>query len=192
MKNLFGNKSDNKHSTQKDNTMNTLNRLTQSMNDMEEKIQFLENKKNVETQKARQKLDSGDKNAAKQALMKRKKYDEQIKQYDGAIMMMQEQQMMIEQMETLREVFSTVNIANQTLKEAQKGLTIDDINDIKDDMEDIKANMDDLKDVFAEYSVRENPDLDNELDKLANEMLQKDLPDATRSMLYYYIHLLFI
>ena len=38
MKNLFGNKSDNKHSTQKDNTMNTLNRLTQSMNDMEEKI----------------------------------------------------------------------------------------------------------------------------------------------------------
>ncbi len=136
MKNLFGGKKkEEKEPDMKEKAMATMNKLGQSMNDMEEKIQFLENKKNAETERAKQKLKAGDKGGAKQALSKKKKYDEQIKQYDGAIMMMQEQQMMLESMETLRDVFSTVNLANQTLKDAQKGLSIDDINDIKDDLE---------------------------------------------------------
>jgi len=136
MKNLFGKKTaEKKEPDMKEKAMETMNKLGQSINDMEEKIQFLENKKNAETERAKQRLKAGDKNGAKQALSKKKKYDEQIKQYDGAIMMMQEQQMMLESMETLRDVFSTVNLANQTLKEAQKGLSIDDINDIKDDLE---------------------------------------------------------
>jgi len=136
MKNLFGKKQpEQKAPDMKEKAMATMNKLGQSINDMEEKIQFLENKKNAETERAKQRLKSGDKNGAKQALSKKKKYDEQIKQYDGAIMMMQEQQMMLESMETLRDVFATVNLANQTLKDAQKGLSIDDINDIKDDLE---------------------------------------------------------
>jgi len=136
MKNLFGKKTaEKKEPDMKEKPMETMNNPGHSINDMEEKIQFLENKKNAETERAKQRLKAGDKNGAKQALSKKKKYDEQIKQYDGAIMMMQEQQMMLESMETLRDVFSTVNPANQTLKEAQKGLSIDDINDIKDDLE---------------------------------------------------------
>jgi len=133
MKNLFG--KNNTTDPLKNRAQESLNELTQRINDMEEKIQFLENKKNVEIQKATGKLKAGDKEGAKSCLAKKKKFDEQIKQYDGAIMIMQEQHMMIEGLENLREVFSTVALANQTLKESQKGFTVDDVNDIKDDLE---------------------------------------------------------
>jgi len=133
MKNLFG--KNNTTDPIKNRAQESLNELTQRINDMEEKIQFLENKKNVEIQKAKGKIKAGDKEGAKSCLNKNKKFDEQIKQYDGAIMIMEEQHMMIEGLESLREVFSTVALANQTLKESQKGFTVDDVNDIKDDLE---------------------------------------------------------
>ena len=202
MKNLFGKKQapDKKEPDIKEKAMSTMNKLGQSICDMEEKITFLENKKNAETEKAKQKLKAGDKTGAKQALSKKKKYDEQIKQYDGAIMMMDEQKMLIESMQTLRDVFETVKIANETLKDAQKGLNIDDINDIKEDLEvniliiiilinqDIKANADEdeMEDVISEYSVADNAELDDELDKLANEMMNEELPKTGTSRLYLY------
>ena len=137
MKNLFGKKQapDKKEPDIKEKAMSTMNKLGQSICDMEEKITFLENKKNAETEKAKQKLKAGDKTGAKQALSKKKKYDEQIKQYDGAMMMMEEQKMMLESMETLGKIFSIIKIANETLKDAQEGLSIDHINDIKDNFQ---------------------------------------------------------
>lgn len=137
MKALFGGKKKEqpKEPSMEEKAMETMNKLNSKINDLEEKIQFVEVKKNAETEKAKQKLKAGDKNGAKQCLAKKKKYDEQIKQFDGAIMMMQEQSMLLENMSTLRDVFATVKIANDTLKDAQRGLDIDAINDIKDDLE---------------------------------------------------------
>ncbi len=37
-----------------------------------------------------------------------------------------------------------------------------------------------MKDVFSEYSVKDNPELDDELDQLANEMMKEDLPDSNK------------
>ena len=136
MKNLFGKKPAAKAGPDpKEAAMEALGKLSQKIEEIEEKIVFLENKKNAETEKAKQKLKAGDKNGAKQALSKKKKYDEQIKQFDGSIMMMTEQQMMLESMESLKSVFSTISQTNTVLQDAQKGLSIDNINDIKDDLE---------------------------------------------------------
>lgn len=38
-----------------------------------------------------------------------------------------------------------------------------------------------MKDVFAEYSLQDNTELDEELDNLANEMMQEELPDTGKS-----------
>jgi len=40
-----------------------------------------------------------------------------------------------------------------------------------------------MKDVFSEYSVTDNVELDDELDKLANEMMQEELPDSGKSII---------
>ena len=63
---------------------------------MEEKIKFIETKKNNLNEQAKTKLKAGDKNGARQALAKKKKFDEQIKQFDGALMLMEEQKMMLQ------------------------------------------------------------------------------------------------
>ena len=109
------------------------------VNDMEEKINFLESLKNAEVENAKSFLKEGNRDNAKRCLVKKNQYDYQIKQFDGAIMMMQEQQMMLESMEALRNVFDTVKNANEILKEARKGLKyiknpFDDLDDMYDDL----------------------------------------------------------
>ena len=79
--------------------------------------------------------------SAKQALAKKKKFDEQIKQYDGAIMMMEEQRMMLENAASLKDVFQTVDYANKILIESTKGFTVEDLDRIRDDIEVILYNI---------------------------------------------------
>jgi len=142
MKNLFGKKNaeNKKEPDIKEQQMKALSQLNTQIKTLEEKISFLETKKNVETENAKRFLKEGNKDKAKKCLAKKKQYDEQIKQNDGALMMMEEQSMMLQNMESLKNVFETVKNANEALKLAQKGLTIDDINDIKDDLE-VKFNV---------------------------------------------------
>jgi uncharacterized protein YydD (DUF2326 family) len=131
---LFGKK--NKQQIQKQpNTMETIENLGKRITDIEEKIKFLEIKKNNNTAIAKEKLKSGDKSGAKQALAKKKKIDEQVKQYDGAILMMEEQKMMLENSASMRDVFTAVNTANKVLIESQAGFSIEQLDQIRDDIE---------------------------------------------------------
>jgi charged multivesicular body protein 4 len=132
---LFGSKKKDTKPDNKQKALETMKNLGTKISDLEEKIQFLETKKNNQNEVAKQKLKAGDKNGAKQALAKKKKFDEQIKQYDGAIMMMEEQKMMLENAESLREVFQTVDQANKVLIDSTKGFTVDDLDRIRDDLD---------------------------------------------------------
>ena len=131
---LFGKK--NKQQTQKQpNAIETIENLGRRIKDIEEKISFLEIKKKNNTEIAKEKLKAGDKSSAKQALAKKKKIDEQIKQYDGAILMMEEQKMMLENSASMKDVFTTVNAANKILIDSQAGISIEQLDQIRDDIE---------------------------------------------------------
>lgn len=132
---LFGKKKPEKKADNSQKAMETMEQLGHKINELEEKIQFLETKKNNQNEVAKQKLKAGDKTGAKQALAKKKKFDEQIKQYDGAIMLMEEQKMMLENAASLKGVFETVKNAGQVLKDATQGFTIDDLDKIRDDID---------------------------------------------------------
>jgi hypothetical protein len=136
MNSLFGAKK--KTETKPDNqqkAVETIKNLDGKIKDLEEKIMFLETKKNNQNEVAKQKLKAGDKMGAKQALAKKKKFDDQIKQYDGAIMMMEEQKMMLENAASLKDVFQTVDQANKVLIESTKGFSIEDLDRIRDDLD---------------------------------------------------------
>ena len=193
---LFGSKKkDNKEDIKK-RSLETVQNLKTKINEMEEKINLLETKKNHQTEIAKEKLKKGDKIGAKKALAKKKQFDEQIKVHDGALMMMEEQQMMLSNAESLKDVFKTVSEANNAIKEANAGMNIDDLEKIKDDLEviyfyiyiliyinlqDIKDQQKELNDIFATHSVIENEELDEELAQMEKEMLEDELPDANKS-----------
>jgi charged multivesicular body protein 4 len=177
---LFGKKKD----PQVDNkqlTINTLDNLSKQINELEEKIKFIETKKNNQTDIAKVKLKQGDKNGAKQALAKKKQFDDQIKQYDGAIMMLEQQRMILEQSETMKNVVDKLKQANTVLKEATKGMTVDDLDKLKDDMDEIKSTQDEMSTFFKDYSVVDNEELDEELNKLEGEMMGEGFAEAGSS-----------
>ena len=131
---LFG-KKEKKPQNQQDLTLKTIQDLDKKIGEMEEKIKFIEVKKNNLNDQAKTKLKSGDKNGARQALAKKKKYDEQIKQFDGALMLMEEQKMMLESAESMKTIFDTIKNANSAIKNTQKDMNPDDLLKIKDDLE---------------------------------------------------------
>ena len=178
---LFGGKKKDPVVDQKQLTISTLDTLSKQINDLEDKIKFIETKKNNQTDVAKMKLKQGDKNGAKQALAKKKQFDDQIRQYDGAIMMLEQQKMILEQSETMKDVVTKLKQANTVLKEATKGMTVDDLDKLKDDMEDIKSNQDEISTFFKDYSVVDNEELDDELNKLEGEMMGDGFADAGKN-----------
>jgi charged multivesicular body protein 4 len=158
-----------------------LENLSKQINELEEKIKFIEAKKNNQTDIAKVKLKQGDKNGAKQALAKKKQFDDQIRQYDGAIMMLEQQKMILEQSETMKNVVDKLKEANTVLKDATKGMSVDDLDKLKDDMEDIKANQYEISNFFKDYSVVDNEELDEELNKLEGEMMDEGFAEAGKN-----------
>jgi len=155
--------------------------LGRKIGDLEEKINFIETKKTGLNEVAKAKLKSGDKNGARQALAKKKKYDEQIKQFDGAIMMMEEQKMMLESAESMKSIFDSVKKANEALTEANKGMNVEDFENVREKMEDMKDQGREISDFLTSYSVADDADLDDELDAMEADMVKDNLPKISEN-----------
>lgn len=179
---LFGGnkkKADQPKKDNKENVINTINKLNTEIANMEEKIQHLEAKKNGQTELAKEKLKKGDKNGAKQCLQKKKWFDEQIKTIDGAMMMLEEQKMMLDSTMTMGSVYDALKEGNSAINVASEGFKVEDLDKIKEEMEDNKMAFEEKNEFFKEASVLDNPELDDELDQLANEIENEkmSLPD---------------
>lgn len=135
MNTLFGKKTAKSKEQNILDPLKAIEELSNKIDHMEEKIRFIETKKKNLNEQAKIKLKSGDKNGARQALAKKKKYDEQIKQFDGAIMLMEEQKMMLEGAESMKTVLDSIKKANTILASTQKGMNVEDIVNIKEEIE---------------------------------------------------------
>ena len=96
-------------------------------------------------------------------------------------MMLEQQKMILEQSETMKNVVEKLKQANNVLKEATKGMSVDDLDKLKDDMEDIKSNQDEISTFFKDYSVVDNEELDEELNKLEADMVDDGLAEAGKN-----------
>jgi charged multivesicular body protein 4 len=183
--NLFGKKQQPNKAETQEKAMSAITDLTSKITDLEEKINYIETKKNNLNEQAKTKLKAGDKNGARQALAKKKKYDEQIKQFDGAIMMMEEQKMMLESADSMRSIMESLKKASDAVSEAQKGMSVEDLDKLRDKMEDLKDNQKEMAQFFESYATTEDVDVEDELDQLAMEMegekAKDDLPETGKS-----------
>ena len=97
-----------------------------------------------------------------------------MKTIEGAIAMMEEQKMMLDSTLQMKDVMSAIKTGNQVIKEATKGMNVEDLEQMKEDMENIKADQEELNDFFKDYGEQNTEDVDEELDKLEEEMAKED------------------
>lgn len=162
---LFGKKAAPKNSGEtKEKVMQAITDLNSRIEDLDEKIKHIEVKKNTLNEQAKTKLKAGDKNGARQALAKKKKLDEQIKQFDGALMMMEENKMMLENAESTKMIFETLKNANSVLTEANKGMNIEDLEKLREQMDDMKDVQNEMQEFFKSAATTEDEDVENELE----------------------------
>ena len=171
---LFGKKDKGGGKTKQDNAGQTTLMLDQKIQEQELKLNNLETKTNALQDEAKAKLRAGDKAGAKRVLAKKKKYVEQMKTIEGAISMMEEQKMMLDSTLQMKDVMSAIKQGNQVIKEATKGMNVEDLEQMKEDMENIKADQEELNDFFKDYGEQNTEDVDEELDKLEEEMAKED------------------
>ena len=172
---LFGKKDAKKQPQGGDKSQQTVDMLQKKIDEQEMKIKNIEVKSNALQNEAKAKLKAGDKAGAKRILAKKKKYVEQIKQLEGAMAMMEEQKFMLENAEQNRDLINTIKQGSEAVKEASKGMTVEDLDAIKSDMEELKANQDEINDFFKEYGEQDQEGVDEELDKLEEEMANEDV-----------------
>jgi charged multivesicular body protein 4 len=182
---LFGKKAAPKNNNEtKEKVMQAITDLNARIEDMDEKIKHIEVKKNTLNEQAKTKLKAGDKNGARQALAKKKKLDEQIKQFDGALMMMEEQKMMLENAESTKMIFETLKNANSVLTEANKGMNIEDLERLREQMDDMKDVQNEMQEFFKSAATTEDEDVENELEELQAQLegdkASFDLPEAKK------------
>ena len=171
---LFGKKGKGDKPKQDKNEATTL-MLDQKIQEQELKLNNLETKTNALQDEAKAKLRAGDKAGAKRVLAKKKKYVEQMKTIEGAIAMMEEQKFMLTNVNQTKDVVNAIKQGNEAVKEASKGMTVDDLDAIKSDMEELKANQDELNEFFKDYGEQDAEGVDEELDKLEEEMANEDV-----------------
>ena len=172
---LFGKKGGKKQSQGGNKTQQTAEMLDQKIKEQDLKIQNIEKKIDALQAEAKAKMKAGDKGGAKKILVKKKRYVDQIKQLEGAMAMMEEQKFMLENAEQNRDLINTIKQGSEAVKEASKGMTVEDLDAIKSDMEELKANQDEINDFFKEYGEQNTEDVDEELDKLEEEMANEEV-----------------
>lgn len=182
---LFGKKKGNtekdKAKVQEENktlAIDTINKLNTQISDMEEKINLLEAKKKSQVELAKEKAKKGDKTGARQALQKKKWYDEQIKTTDGAIMMLEEQKMMLDSSISMGKAYEALKDGNTAINKATENFKVEDLDKIREEMEDNKAAFEEKNEFFKEASTIDNPEIDDELDQIMAEIEEENLPNV--------------
>ena len=172
---LFGKKGGKKQSQGGNKAQQTAEMLDQKIKEQDLKIQNIEKKIDALQAEAKAKMKAGDKGGAKKILVKKKRYVDQIKQLEGAMAMMEEQKFMLENASHTKDVVNAIKQGNAAVKEASQGMSVEDLDTIKGEMEDLKANQDELNDFFKEYGEQDQEGVDEELDKLEEEMANEDV-----------------
>ena len=183
---LFGKKGASKKAPKKDNTEQAQLNLEQRIKEQELRIENLETKVKALQNEAKEKLKAGDKNGAKRALAKKKKYVDQIKQVEGAMAMMEEQKMMLENTAGMKDVMNAIKQGNEAIKIASQGMSVEDLEDMKDQMDEVKAGQEELNNFFKDYADENLEDVEGELDDLEAEIAKEEsgaLPTANKEQL---------
>ena len=149
-------------------------------------IKKLENDSKVKKQKAKEALQSKNRERARMNLRMEKMYQEQIKTAYGQLEMIDNQITQIESAQSQKDVMTVLQEGNAVLKKLQDEVNVDKFREISDDMEEIKEKNDEISEFFKERGIDEEESVNEELDKLIASVQSEagiDLPAANKENL---------
>ena len=150
-------------------------------------IRRLSQKQLKSREKAKDLVRSKQKDRAKVYLRMAKLHGEQIKVSEGQLEMVENQLSQIESTQNLQECMNCLKKGNEVLKNMQNTIKIEEWEKVKDDMDELKEKDKEISDYLKEYGIDEaqyDEEVNNELDKLLNEVQGEnkiDLPSVPKN-----------
>lgn len=129
-------------------TINTIQRLTETEEQLEKRKALLEKRVEAELNKAREFTKQQKKPQALQCLKKKKLLETQVQQLDNMIMRVIEQRNMLEGQRTTVEVLSSMHAAAQTAKTNMSTMKIDNVDKVLDEIQDTNSQMQQINDAL--------------------------------------------
>ena len=168
-------------------TGEAIQKLRETEDILLKKQDFLEDKIKEELATAKKK-GTKNKQAALQALKRKKRFEKQLQQIDGTLSTLEMQREALEGANANTAVLTTMNDAAKALKAAHKHMDVDEVHDMMDDIAEQLDVSKEINDAISNpvafgHDVDED-DLLAELEKLEQEELEKELlnvagvPDA--------------
>ena len=150
-------------------------------------IKRLSQKQLKSREKAKDLVRSKQKDRAKVYLRMAKLHGEQIKVSEGQLEMVENQVSQIESTQNLQKCMDCLKKGNEVLKNMQNTIKIEEWEKVKDDMDELKEKDKKISDYLKEYGIDEvqyDEEVNNELDKLLNEVQGEnkiDLPSVPKN-----------
>ena len=154
--------------------------------DIKKYIKKLENNAKTKREKAKEALQSKNKDRAKLNLRMEKMFQEQVKTAYGQLEMIETQINQIEAAQSQKDVMTVLQEGNAALKKLQEEVNVDKLQEISDDMEELKAKNDEITEFFKERGIDEEESVNDELDKLIASVQSEagaELPSANKEKL---------
>ena len=154
--------------------------------DIKRYIKKLENNAKTKREKAKEALQSKNKDRAKLNLRMEKMFQEQVKTAYGQLEMIETQINQIEAAQSQKDVMTVLQEGNAALKKLQEEVNVDKLQEISDDMEELKTKNDEITEFFKERGIDEEESVNDELDKLIASVQSEagaELPSANKEKL---------
>lgn len=117
----------------------------------------------------------GDQRGAIMALKNMKMYEGELTKLDGQIIMLQQQKMTIASAVADHEVITALQTGNQQIKAINEGLDVGAIDEVMADLADAEEEKKQRDEIFENYAVEGNEELDEELERLIAEELAGEI-----------------
>ncbi len=175
-----------KKTIQLNETENAILECKKCRDNINQYIKRLSQRQTKSREKAKELVSSNQKDRAKVYLRMAKLHGEQIKISEGQLEMVQNQISQIESSQNLQEIMNCLKQGNDVLKNIQNTINIEKWENVKIDMDELKEKDKEISDFFKEYGIDEaqcNEEVNNELDKLLNEIQggnKVDLPSVPK------------
>mmetsp|Transcript_54124 Transcript_54124/g.61945 ORF Transcript_54124/g.61945 Transcript_54124/m.61945 type:complete len:222 (+) Transcript_54124:142-807(+) len=174
---LFGKKKE-KQVDSKQQTMDSLKNLKETLEDLEMRQQHITKKIDQQLEEAKTQNRKKNKKAALFALKKKKMYEGEVAKLDGARMTLEQQIFALEGATTQVNVLTSIKQGNKAIKSAYNNISVEEVDKVKDDLEDFKALQDEINDALK-TDYEDEDELLDELDELeALEVEEEMLKDV--------------
>jgi charged multivesicular body protein 4 len=152
----------------------TIINLNEQITLLEIRINELDNKIHFEQETAKKNINN--KQVAKQALTRKKVYEESKTKFEGIIFSLEQQKISIESMVNDIETIKIMNDGNKIMKKLNEKMTVDDVHNLVDDVqEQIEYSKEKSEALLRVFNEEEIEILEKELESWCEETMSQDI-----------------